>query len=218
MAKRRAKPRLDALVSFASLVRRRLHSAGGRRRKPVRLFVIKCSCTYKQWSPGRAGVWAPSWKRCVLDDSFDGEVAAERPRHRMKTIAFGVVVLCLGFCAQSDGQSGTITTIAGNGTPGFTGDGASAIFAEMRGPSSVAADASGNILVADSGNYRIRRVATTGNMSTVAGNGTTGFSGDGGPQPRRLYLCLSAWPWTHRGISSSLIVITTGSGRCRLTA
>jgi len=77
--------------------------------------------------------------------------------------------------------SGTITTIAGNGSDGFSGDGHSATAAALWLPSGVALDAEGNLYISDLGNARIRRVATeTGIITTVAGNGSSEFSGDGG--------------------------------------
>ncbi len=76
--------------------------------------------------------------------------------------------------------SGIITTIAGNGTAGYSGDGGQATAAELYFPASVATDASGNIYIADVGNERIRLVSTSGIISTFAGIGTVGYSGDGG--------------------------------------
>ena len=76
---------------------------------------------------------------------------------------------------------GVITTFAGNGAAGFSGDGGPATGASFRSPSGVFADGSGNVFIADVGNQRIRKVDTAGNIATVAGNGTSGFSGDGGP-------------------------------------
>lgn len=75
--------------------------------------------------------------------------------------------------------SGTISTVAGTGTPGFTGDGASASSAELLYPGAVAVDASGFLYIADTGNQRVRKVVN-GTINTVAGNGSTGYSGDGG--------------------------------------
>jgi uncharacterized protein (TIGR03437 family) len=73
-----------------------------------------------------------------------------------------------------------ISTVAGNGTPGFTGDGSAAINAEINSPTGVALDSAGNLYIADSLNCRIRKVASGGNISTLAGNGTLSYSGDGG--------------------------------------
>jgi cysteine-rich repeat protein len=76
---------------------------------------------------------------------------------------------------------GTITTIVGNGTGGFSGDGGPATSAELALPFGVAADASGQLYVADTFNRRIRRIDSSGTITTIAGNGSFGFSGDGGP-------------------------------------
>ncbi len=76
--------------------------------------------------------------------------------------------------------NGIITTVAGNGTNAFSGDGGAATNAELNSPSGVAVDFSGNIFIADTGNHRIRKVDTNGIITTVAGTGTASFSGDGG--------------------------------------
>jgi hypothetical protein len=76
--------------------------------------------------------------------------------------------------------AGIISTVAGNGTAGFGGDGGLATAAQLNGPQFGAVDALGNLYIADFGNKRIRKVSAAGIISTVAGNGTTGFSGDGG--------------------------------------
>jgi sugar lactone lactonase YvrE len=77
--------------------------------------------------------------------------------------------------------SGTITTVAGNGTAGYAGDGGAAASAQLFAPSGVAADASGNLFIADTDNHRIREVSPDGIITTLAGNGVAGDSGDGGP-------------------------------------
>jgi sugar lactone lactonase YvrE len=74
--------------------------------------------------------------------------------------------------------SGIINTIAGNGTAGYSGDGGQASAAELNFPACVALDASGNIYIADLLNQRIRKIAPSGRITTIAGNGTSGFSGD----------------------------------------
>lgn len=76
--------------------------------------------------------------------------------------------------------SGIITTVAGIGSPGFTGDGGAATAAKLYEPTGVCVDDMGNIFIADNNNNRIRKVNTSGIISTVAGNGTAGFAGDGG--------------------------------------
>ncbi|RAU81966.1 NHL domain-containing protein [Pontibacter arcticus] len=77
--------------------------------------------------------------------------------------------------------SGIITTVAGNGTAGFSGDGGPATSASLYYPWSVAVDAAGNLLITYYQNNRIRKVATNGIISTFAGNGTAVSGGDGGP-------------------------------------
>lgn len=77
--------------------------------------------------------------------------------------------------------SGTITTVAGTTVSGYAGDGGSAIQAKLNFPEGVAVDAAGNIYIADLGNYVIRKVNTSGIISTYAGTGVSGYSGDGGP-------------------------------------
>ena len=81
-----------------------------------------------------------------------------------------------------DAITGIITTIAGTGgREGYGGDGDLAVSARLNRPGSVFVDGSGDIFIADRNNYRIRKVdAITGKMSTVAGNGISGYSGDGG--------------------------------------
>ena len=77
-------------------------------------------------------------------------------------------------------SGGVITTVAGNGLPGYSGDNGPATNAQLSYPYGVSVDAAGNLYIADSNNYRIRKVSG-GMITTVAGNGTTGFSGDNGP-------------------------------------
>jgi glucose/arabinose dehydrogenase len=74
---------------------------------------------------------------------------------------------------------GTITTVAG-GTPGFSGDGGPATAAQLDNPYSVAVTPDGGFLITDTGNRRVRRVSPTGIITTVAGTGVQGSSGDGG--------------------------------------
>src|SRR6202050_2783969 len=77
--------------------------------------------------------------------------------------------------------NGTITTVAGNGNQGFSGDGGPATKAELNEPFGIAFDPYGNLFIADSANNRIRVLMTNGTITTVAGNGRAGYSGDGGP-------------------------------------
>ena len=77
-------------------------------------------------------------------------------------------------------SQGVVTTVAGNGTAGFSGDGGAAASAQLSFPASVAVDTSGNVYIADIGNQRIREVFASGVIGTIAGNGSRGYSGDGG--------------------------------------
>jgi sugar lactone lactonase YvrE len=77
-------------------------------------------------------------------------------------------------------NDGTVTTIAGTGTSGSTGDGGPATAARLNTPVRLAFDSAGNLFIADSGNNKIRKVTPAGIISTVAGTGTAGNTGDGG--------------------------------------
>jgi sugar lactone lactonase YvrE len=112
--------------------------------------------------------------------------------------------------------TGIITTVAGNGTAGYSGDGGAATSAELYYPSGIAVDGSGNIYIADSTNNRIRKVtAATGVIATVAGNGTGGYSGDGGA-------ATSAKLWGPSGValdsSGNLYIADQASSRIRKMA
>jgi len=103
----------------------------------------------------------------VAVDSAGNIYIADSTNHRIRKV---------------DKLSGTITTTAGNGTPGYSGNGGPATSASLNYPYGVAVDSTGNIYIVDLGNSRIRRVdKLSGNITTVAGNGTPGYSGDGGP-------------------------------------
>jgi uncharacterized protein (TIGR03437 family) len=78
-------------------------------------------------------------------------------------------------------STGIITTLAGTGTAGFSGDNGPAAKATLNYPTGIAVDAAGNLYIADNSNSRIRKVTTSGIITTVAGNGNVVFAGDGGP-------------------------------------
>ena len=80
-----------------------------------------------------------------------------------------------------DALTGVITTVAGNGVPGYSGDNGLATSAQLNGPQGVFVDSAGNIYIADATNRRIRKVSSsTGVITTIAGNGSYGYSGDDG--------------------------------------
>src|SRR5262245_6873827 len=96
---------------------------------------------------------------------------------------YAVCMLLLATCADVSlaAQENIITTVAGNGHGAFAGDGGPASEASLNMPGSVAVDAKGNVYIADWQNERIRKINPAGIISTVAGSGQRGFSGDGGP-------------------------------------
>jgi glucose/arabinose dehydrogenase len=91
-----------------------------------------------------------------------------------------LVLFCLlPFCFKTHAQAYIINTFAGDHVAGYSGDGFAATSAELNQPWGVAVDRAGNVYIAEYNNHRIRKVSTTGIITTVAGNGTNGFSGDG---------------------------------------
>jgi uncharacterized protein (TIGR03437 family) len=93
-----------------------------------------------------------------------GEVfIADRDNHRIRKI----------------NKQGVISTVAGTGVAGFSGDLQAAVSAKLSSPASVAVDVFSNILIADTGNHRVRRISADGKIATIAGNGEQGYSGDG---------------------------------------
>jgi sugar lactone lactonase YvrE len=97
----------------------------------------------------------------------------------MRTTLSAVLFL-ISFTISSLAQSAGITTFAGS-VQGFSGDGGPATAAKLNFPAGIAVDNQGNLFIADTANFRIRKVTPSGVISTVAGTGVRGFSGDGGP-------------------------------------
>ena len=91
-------------------------------------------------------------------------------------------------CVRRVSSDGVISNYAGNGELGYGGDGGPASFASLNQPRGLAVDKSGNLHVADSYNRRIRRVRPTGIIDTVAGTGTMGATGDGGPAVKATFM------------------------------
>ncbi len=114
-----------------------------------------------------------------------------------------------------DVSTGVVTTIAGAGRAGYSGDGAAATQAALNMPSSLALDGQANVYVVDSGNQRIRRIDVSGVITTLAGNGSTGYSGDGGLATQasfRLAGQLGTLALDSRG---TIYVVDFGNGRIR---
>ena len=120
--------------------------------------------------------------------SGDGGAATAAEFGRVTDVAFGpagnlFITDRTNFVVRRiDMTTGIVTTIAGTGTEGTTADGGLATAAELGELAGVVVDDAGNVIFTDPGDARVRRVdAVTGILSTVAGTGTAGFSGDGGP-------------------------------------
>jgi sugar lactone lactonase YvrE len=133
----------------------------------------------------------------------------------------------IGLAAEQPPAPGTIATVAGTGQRGFSGDGGPATKARLDSPQGIAIDAAGNVFIGDVANNRVRRVSPDGIITTVAGTGVEGFSGDGGPATKArlagaLYLALDGAgnlylsDWSHhrvRKVSPDGIITTVaGSG------
>jgi RHS repeat-associated protein len=108
--------------------------------------------------------------------------------------------------------NGIITTVAGTGTPGYSGDGGPATEAELDYPYDVAVDAAGNLYIADSSNSCVRKVDTNGIITTVAGTGEYGYGGDGGPATEAI---LSVPHGVTVDASGNLYIVDPGNNRLR---
>jgi sugar lactone lactonase YvrE len=115
---------------------------------------------------GPATAAALSYPSAVAVDAYGNVYIADSSNSRVRKVS---------------ASTGIITTVAGTGSGGYSGDGGPAASAQLRYPQGVAVDTAGNLYVADSQNYRVRKVDTSGIITTVAGSGTYGYSGDGGP-------------------------------------
>ena len=130
----------------------------------------------------------------------------------MRRLSLSVVFSFWAFCSQASGQTGMITTVAGNGYPGGAGDGGPAMSALLNTPQSVVVDAFGNLFIADTDNNRIRKVSASGIISTVAGEGYFAFSGDGGPA---ISAALNTPQSVAVDASGNLFIADTGNNRIR---
>jgi sugar lactone lactonase YvrE len=108
---------------------------------------------------------------------------------------------------------GVLTVVAGNGSAGYSGDNGPAVSARLNQPNGVAVDTAGNLYIADTNNQRIRKVTPAGVISTLAGSGSAGYSGDNGP-------ATSAKIWKPMGVavdgSGNLYIADAGNNRIRM--
>jgi hypothetical protein len=124
-------------------------------------------------SVGYSGDGGPA---VLADLNYNDDVAVDAAGNFYISDSYNYVV------RRVDASTGSISTVAGSGTPGYSGDGGPADLAEMQSPAGLALDAAGNLYVADSFNRVVRRVdASTGFITTVVGVGAAGCWGDGGP-------------------------------------
>lgn len=144
-----------------------LHQGDGRRRnaKNIGSVITRVAGGGTSLGDGGPAVNAQIFARGIAVDGEGNLFIADTSNHRIRKV---------------DGN-GIITTVAGTGTSGFSGDGGPAINADLNLPFGLAADEQGNLFIADTLNNRVRRVSPDGIIMTVAGNGTEGFSGDRGP-------------------------------------
>jgi len=116
---------------------------------------------------------------------------------------------------QRVAPDGTITTVAGNGSSSFCGDGGPATQACLNIPDGLFVDPAGNLYIADQGNNRVRRMAPDGTITTVAGNGSSSFCGDGGPATQA---CLYAPMRLFVDAAGNLYIADRINNRVRLVA
>ncbi len=157
------------------------------------------------------------------DISADGGVARATPLYRPRGIVFdrtgSLVFADTGGphrIRRIDATTGIVTTVAGDVAPGFSGDAGPATQARFRDPTEIAIDGVGRLYILDFGNARIRRIDTNGIVTTIAGNGTHGFSGDGGPS---LEASFNVGVYDNGGLAmdsrGNLYLADTNNGRVR---
>jgi sugar lactone lactonase YvrE len=130
-------------------------------------IITTVAGTGKEGFAGDGGLATAAQMRGPYDVTVDSAgrlFIAEEDNHRIRQVSL----------------DGTITTVAGTGQEDGTGDGGAAVEAGLAAPRGVAVDAAGNLFVADTLNHRVRQVSPNGIITTVAGTGVDGFSGDGG--------------------------------------
>jgi sugar lactone lactonase YvrE len=127
----------------------------------------------------------PALSACIVDVTFSPQYPGLRTAPLVLTDGAGkkssIGLQGTGLAPRASLTPGIITSVAGNGTRGFSGDGGPAIQAGLKGPTHAAFDQEGNFYIADFVNWRVRKVDHNGIITTVAGNGSYNYSGDNGP-------------------------------------
>lgn len=148
----------------------------------ISLTTSANSCVWKAYS---SAAWVQLASTGGTGSGTTGITVAPNPGTISRTaqvlIAGQIVVVSQAAGPFGNPSGYTISTIAGTGIGGFSGDGGPATSASLYSPSGIAYDAAGNLYIADSYNYRVRKVAPDGTISTFAGNGSSVESGNGGP-------------------------------------
>ena len=135
----------------------------------------------KVTSGGTISTYAGSGSRGLSGDGGPATAAQLYSPHGVALDTAGNLYIADSNRIRKVTPGGTISTYAGTGTGPFSGDGGPATAAQLSSPAGVALDLTGNLYIADDGNYRIRKVTPGGTISTYAGGGSSNFSGDGGP-------------------------------------
>src|SRR5205807_1046022 len=166
-----------------------VRSAGGLKPMPEQSWIITTAVGTGE--KGYAGDGGPA-AQALLNGPFDVGFDAHGNLYFSDTFNHCV--------RRVDARSNIITTCAGCGEAGYSGDGGPATRARFNEPYGIAVDRAGNIYVADRHNHCVRRVdAASGTVTTFAGNGSAGFSGDDGAASRRAAGSLRPSPETGRG-------------------
>ena len=145
--------------------------------------LFLCGVSLFAQAPGSIGTIAGTGNKSFSGDGGPAKLAALNVAVDVSADRSGNLFIADQFNhrIRKIAPDGTISTVAGNGTPGFSGDGGPAVSAQINTPIGIFADGSGNLYIADVGNQRIRKVDPSGTITTIAGNGSRGYSGDGGP-------------------------------------
>jgi trimeric autotransporter adhesin len=152
--------------------------------KSVQVFIDGTAAgfaTLGKYRPDVASYFSnPAWSNVGWTFSYSVASLAG-PNHAVIAVAEDSLGVTTTLGPSSFTLTGTISTVAGNGTPGYSGDGHAATAAELQNPGAVAKDSSGNLYIADTVNGLIRKVDTSGKITTVAGGGSHSEATYSGP-------------------------------------